>query len=585
MESLKHMGAEIYYDGECPFCTRYVKLLRLKQSIGDVNLIDLRDDPALRKDLTDAGFDLDQGMVVEFEGQRLGGADATNALAMMSTPSNLFNQLNKTLFSAPAISTAIYPVLRSGRWLTLFLMGRKSIYETVDDMSWQQTLFSFFFGLFSLFHVFNYAFAYNRFPPQADLIAVFAIALVLLLRPQSARILFFLMLASLISTIAQAPAQSNHTMLRTMVIVGYWLSFSYTFIRGKPATEIFQNFVLAGRGGLLVMYAFGIFHKINTDFLNPETSCAVRLWQDMPFPLSAMQGPLIDAVTIYGTYAVEGTIMLLLIYRPTRYLGMVAGIFFHLLLGLSDYAAYIAFTTLSISLHALFLSSVQTQRILQSTEMEAIRTRIRQPVYLATFVALLIGGALTMYQGAWSLSNLYLLPFVLPLCYLIIRYGHEATDAKSLPRARAGYVIGALVTMLYFANGIAPYFGLKTAQSINMFSNLRLESGVSNHLVFSSPPATFDYLENVAVITDTGGSRFLRYYQNFEFGIVYYDLLAHLSENTDLQIGFELNGRTYRNVDASDFADDIATTLHHPFLRKWFHFLPVQFERPEACSL
>jgi hypothetical protein len=503
----------------------------------------------------------------------------------MSTPSNLLNRVNKLLFSVPALSAVVYPVLRSGRWFTLFLMGRKSIYEADQNLSWKQILFSFFFGLFSLFHVFNYAFAYNRFPPQADLIAIFATALLVLMRPSSARALFFLMLASLISTIAQAPAQSNHTMLRTMVIVGYWLSFIYTFIRGKPVSEIYGNFVLAGRGALLVMYFFGIFHKLNTDFLNPETSCAVRLWQDMPLPLSAMQGPFADAMTIYGTYTVEGSIMLMLIYAPTRYLGMVFGIFFHLLLGLSDYAAYVAFTTLSISLHVLFLNNTQTQRILQSTDMAAIQMRMQQPIYRVAFLALLIGGAFTMYQRAFGLSNLYLLPFVLPLCYLIIRHGHEGNGKEKPSHSRAAYVIGALVTALYFANGAVPYFGLKTAQSINMFANLRLEAGVSNHVVFTNRPGPFHYLENVAVIVETGGSRHLRYYQGNEFGIVFYDLLAHLDENPDLLISFEMDGHSFENVSAADFEDDIIATLHHPFVRKWFHFQPVQLQQPEACTL
>ena len=281
---------KIYYDGECPFCSRYVKLLRLRQSASDVGITNLRDDANLRQELNQRGFDLDQGMVVEIDDRRIGGADAANALAMMSTPSDMFNRINRLVFSRPALSALFYPVLRSGRWMTLFMMGRQSINENSKDLSSAQVLFSFFFGLFSLFHVFNYAFAYGRFPPQADLIAVFAAALLLLVRPQSSRALFVLMLASLVSTIAQAPAQSNHTMLRTMVLIGYWLSFLYAFMRGKSAADIFDNFILAGRGSLLVMYFFGIFHKINSDFLNPSTSCAVALWQDMPSPLNLISG-------------------------------------------------------------------------------------------------------------------------------------------------------------------------------------------------------------------------------------------------------------------------------------------------------
>lgn len=578
-------SVKIFFDGGCPFCSRYVEILRLRRSIGKVELVNLRHDAALRDELRSKGFDLNQGMVVEIDGRRLGGADAANALAILSTPSDLFNRLNRLLLSVPALAAIIYPILRSGRWISLFLMGRKGIDEKDGGLHSTQVLFSFLFSMFSLFHVFNYVFAYGRYPPQADLVAVFVAALILLMRPQSSRALFLLMLASLISTIAQAPAQSNHTMLRTMVIIGYWLSFLYAFLRGSGQSDIFGNFILAGRGGLLIMYVFGIFHKINSDFLNPNFSCAVALWRAMPSPLNKLEGPLIDYSTIYGTFVVEAVIVLALLIPRTRYLGMVFGILFHLLLALSDYAAYLAFTTLSISLHVLFLDSANSRKIMQSPEMAAIRSRIRHPLYKLAVLILLIVGALLMMRNAFGLSTIFLLPFVLPLCFLIMRYGRRGRGREESPYGRPAYMIGVVVAGLYFANGFMPYLGLKTAQSINMFSNLRLEAGVSNHLIFRGPPGPFRYLENVAVIEDAGGSAFLSWYQNRGFAIVYYDLLAHLAENPELVVSFELNGRQFSSVGSADFRDDIERTLHPRWVRKWFHFLPVQLERPEPCSI
>ncbi|CAN0407117.1 unnamed protein product, partial [Scytosiphon promiscuus] len=32
----------IVYDGECPFCSQYVKMLRIHESVGTVRLIDAR---------------------------------------------------------------------------------------------------------------------------------------------------------------------------------------------------------------------------------------------------------------------------------------------------------------------------------------------------------------------------------------------------------------------------------------------------------------------------------------------------------------------------------------------------------------
>lgn len=578
------MSVNIYYDGDCPFCARYVRFLRLRDSVGTPELVDVREHAAKRQELQSAGFDLDQGMVVDMDGRQIGGADAVNALAMMSTRFGLFNRMNRMLFSSPAASQVVYPVLRSGRWITLFLMGRDGIESDAAGDARRQVLFSFFFALFSLFHVFNYAFAYDRFPPSPDLMAVFGAAILVLLRPQSPRMLFLLMLASLISTIAQAPAQSNHTMLRTAVLIGYWLSFGYAWVRAMPISQVFENFVLAGRGSLLVMYVFGIFHKINTDFLNPETSCAVRLWQDMPFPLNAAQGPVMDFLAIYGTFAVEGVIMLALLYRPTRYLGLVIGICFHLLLSLSDYAAYTAFTTLSIALHVLFLSKTNALAIAESREMAAIRSRAKQPIYVLSFVLLLLGGAVAMYARNFSLTNLTLWPLILPLCYLILRYGAERPEEAPDRFARPAYVFAIVAAGLYFFSGAMPYMGLKTAQSINMFANLRLEAGVSNHLVFPNPPGLFTYLDDVATITDTDGSRFLRRYEALEWGIIYYDLVGHLADNPHLSVSYEMNGQSFADVSAADVQSDIDGMLHAPFVRKWFHFQPVQLQVPEYCT-
>ena len=41
----KQIDNWIIYDGECPFCSRYVKLMRLEETIGDIRLIDARKNP------------------------------------------------------------------------------------------------------------------------------------------------------------------------------------------------------------------------------------------------------------------------------------------------------------------------------------------------------------------------------------------------------------------------------------------------------------------------------------------------------------------------------------------------------------
>lgn len=578
------MAATIFYDGECPFCTKYVSLLKLRETVGPVALVNLREDAEIRAELASEGFDLDQGMVVDLDGRRVGGAAATNLLAGMSTPSGAFNRLNRLVFNKPLVSAIAYPVLRSGRWLTLFLMGRRTINDEEDGRISRQGLFGLIFAMFSLFHVFNYIFEYTRVPAQWDFLAIFVAALVLLSRPASPRALFFLMLVSTISTIAQAPATSNHTMLRSMVLIGYWLSFFYACVRGLPVASIFANFILAGRGSLLVMYVYGIFHKINTDFLDPEVSCAIWLWDQMLPPFSWIQHPLMDYTAIYATFIVEGIVMLALIVPRARYWGMALGISFHMFLALSNYSAYISFTTLTISLHVLFLSAAQIDRINASSLMGWLKERAQKPTNKLAFLILLFVGGFAMSEGHYNLASLSLLPTVIVVCFMIMREGRDPQSERNQTHSTAAYVIGTFVTALYFVNGALPYAGLKTAQTVNMFSNLRLEGGVSNHLLFTQTPSAFGYLEDVAIFTGQNDDPVFGRYQQTGFGMVYYELLGRLADHPEARVSFTMNGQTYVDVGGADLQDDIEKTLHPAFVRKWFHFRPVQLDRTAACQ-
>ena len=582
------MAVRILYDGDCPFCTRYVRLLRLRRAAGDVELVDLRGDAAVRRNLEEAGFDPDQGMIVETAGRRLGGADAVNALALMSTSSGLFNRANRLLLSSPALAAVLYPVLRSGRWLALFLLGRGGFAPEEPGPAARAEIFASFFALFSIFHFFNYAFEYNRFPPQWDQIALVLAAVMLLFRPRSARILWLVMLVSTVSTVLQAPAHSNHTMVRSVVLLGYWASFFYAMARGSRRSAVFANFTVAGQGALLVMYAFGVFHKINADFLNPETSCAVLLWQHMPEPLGWLDGPLVHHAAIYGTFVAEGAIVLMLLTPRLRHLGIVAGILFHILIALSGYAMYITFTMLSISLHALFLSGEGAGRIVASRGIRMLRVRLLNPLYAAIGLILIAGIALAAAVEEYSLVTALALPFALPFCLLVVRHGRSAQPLLRLgggQRNRAAMVIGTAVAVLFFANCAMPYLGLKSAQAVNMFANLRLEGGVSNHLVLPHPPGPFGYLEDIAVIEDSGGDGGLEWYRQERHAIVYHDLLVRLQNNPGLVVSFTRGGRTYERVGAADLADDMDGILHPAWFRKWFHFQPAALDRPEACKV
>lgn len=117
----------IIYDGDCPFCRNYVRFTRLKDAIGPVRLINARDSGPEVDAVKAMGLDLDEGMVLFYQGQYYHGDKCLNMLALMSSESGFFNKLNAFLFSCPKAAQISYPFLRFGRNTTLTLMGKDKL--------------------------------------------------------------------------------------------------------------------------------------------------------------------------------------------------------------------------------------------------------------------------------------------------------------------------------------------------------------------------------------------------------------------------------------------------------------------------
>lgn len=122
--------ALIIYDGDCIFCQNYVKLVRLRETVGEVDLIDARSDDPRVAQYQRRGYDLDEGMLFVWKGQVHHGADAVYVLGGLSSDAGWFNKLNAAIFSSRTASTLLYPFLKAGRRATLFLRGKGLIADS-----------------------------------------------------------------------------------------------------------------------------------------------------------------------------------------------------------------------------------------------------------------------------------------------------------------------------------------------------------------------------------------------------------------------------------------------------------------------
>jgi len=117
----------IIYDGECPVCSAYVRLVRLGKAAGSVAITDARQSPEVVKSLRARGIDVNDTMVVEYGGETYTGPRAVELLSLLSSKSGVLNRLLARLLRDRRRANLIYPWLRRGRNLLLRLLGRKPI--------------------------------------------------------------------------------------------------------------------------------------------------------------------------------------------------------------------------------------------------------------------------------------------------------------------------------------------------------------------------------------------------------------------------------------------------------------------------
>lgn len=117
----------LVYDKQCPVCDIYCNLARIDESVGRLKLIDARHGGQIMDEITTAGLDIDQGMVLKVGDRLYYGSDAIHMLALLGTRSGLFNRLTFWIFRSRRLSTLLYPVLRAGRGLLLKVLGRTRI--------------------------------------------------------------------------------------------------------------------------------------------------------------------------------------------------------------------------------------------------------------------------------------------------------------------------------------------------------------------------------------------------------------------------------------------------------------------------
>ena len=117
----------LVYDYECPACNYYCHLVRVRESVGELILVDARIPSEIMDEITAAGLDIDQGMVLKMGNALYYGSDAVHMLSLIGSSSGFFNRVNYWAFRSNRVSKVLYPVLRFFRNLLLKVLGKTKI--------------------------------------------------------------------------------------------------------------------------------------------------------------------------------------------------------------------------------------------------------------------------------------------------------------------------------------------------------------------------------------------------------------------------------------------------------------------------
>lgn len=336
--------------------------------------------------------------------------------------------------------------------------------------------------------------------------------LFLLLKPASlARFASFLAATALVLF-------RNYEVLANHVVLEFWITISLLAAslaklpqlrRQHDPLSLFSQLAPLVRVPYLLLFGFAIFSKLNSDFLDPASSCAsvfaTRILETyhldaLTFGVLSPEQTWIGFAAIYLTLAFEIAIPCLLIFQRTRATGIAVALVFHFLMGLVPILGISSFSSLSFALLLFFFPQSallalhqnlhKTARLLGSSPR---RRRIsKATIILAILLTIVIQHR--YFHPSALFANCIWAALSLPLLWILFAALRKRSAEKPGALSISSFLIPkprilALLNLPALLLGILPYFALQTQGSFTMFSNLRLLGDRPNHFLANPTPS------------------------------------------------------------------------------------------------
>lgn len=412
-------------------------------------------------------------------------------------------------------------------------------------------------------------------------IALLCSCVALLLRPASRSWLLVVAALQLIDFWLSLPHNPNHRYITACVDIGVLLSYSSR----RSLEECFRDLASGIRFGLLVVYFFVTFHKLNSAFVNPSSSCTTAFYEHIlaTLPFAPSSAAMRSAFP-YITLVIEAGIPLLLLFSRARATGVFVLLVFHGFLTFDVEKHFFDFTSTMYALGTVYLSDAVIAR--SAAGRTALAPRLRLVflgwyllAMLAAFSALDIpAGYPTFFIGRqllWWVTGVFLTAAFLRAHRGLWRDG-AIVGAFSSAR------MSAVVPILLLVNGSAPYFGVKTRTSLDMYSNLRAEPGFENHFIIRRTLDLVGHMSDLADILATSEESLNEDYRKTGHAIVFFELRRIAQKHPEMSVTYRRHDVVHEVMHAKD--DPALMEPMSLLEQKLLWYRPVDRQRPSRCQ-
>jgi len=358
---------------------------------------------------------------------------------------------------------------------------------------------------------FLFALATCAYHAQIGLSWVLVLALLVLARPGSVPLFAMLVLAQTAVIYAELPWVNTNRILQFIVGLTLLATLAASLREGHRESRLADRWLELSEAPLrvefLVLYGWTFFHKLNADFVDPQVSCGVAVNKQMLTLLGVQSVDVVDTFALLfigATLVAEGGLPVLLTLRKTRHAGLLVAAAFQFIVGV---AIFYSFQATMMALLFLFVPRdfpARAENLWQALGPKrgwivgiAVAVGGVVPALVAVSVwqpdltlAENLEQAKPAFRGVFWLAWWGMLP-LLGISAWLLRDCRETISARALVRPERQWLW--VFPLLVLLNGVTPYLGLKTEFSFAMYSNLRTEGGVTNHLLVPGPLSFADY--------------------------------------------------------------------------------------------